>query len=37
MDNFENYKIMVHQEQADGQMHKSEQASPHTKYKAKLI
>jgi len=37
MDDFKNYKIMVHQGQADGQMHKSKQASTHTKYEAKLI
>lgn len=37
MDNFKNYKIMAHQSLADGQMHKSKQASAHTNYEAKLI
>lgn len=30
MDDFKNYKIMAYQEQADGQVHKSKQASTYT-------
>ena len=36
LDDFKNYKIMVHQGQADGQMQESKQARTHT-HTTKLI